>query len=145
MTAATQPGTARRILLCYDGSEEAKRALERTAEIASAVPTRVTVVSVAEPLYRTPPYTGYADPAEEEAHRRLLDEAVNGLRERGVKAAVLEPVGQPAAEIVDAARENAADLVVVGSRHHRLVALLLAHPVAAEVVGEAPCDVLVVH
>jgi hypothetical protein len=64
----------RRILLCYDGSAEARRALERVGEIASVVPSRVTVVSVAEPIYPNPPYTGYADPAEEEAHRRLLEE-----------------------------------------------------------------------
>jgi hypothetical protein len=33
----------RRILLCYDGSAEAKHALERVGEIASVVPSRVTV------------------------------------------------------------------------------------------------------
>jgi hypothetical protein len=33
---------------------------------------RVAVVSVAEPLYRERPYTGYADPREEKAHGRLL-------------------------------------------------------------------------
>jgi hypothetical protein len=32
-----------RILLCYDGSAEARRALERVGEIASVVPSRVTV------------------------------------------------------------------------------------------------------
>ena len=46
----------RRILLCYDGSAEAKHALalERVGEIASAVPSQVTVVSVAEPIYEQP-------------------------------------------------------------------------------------------
>ena len=32
-----------RILLCYDGSAEARRALERVGEIASVVPSRVAV------------------------------------------------------------------------------------------------------
>jgi hypothetical protein len=62
-----------RILLCYDGSAEARRALERVGETASVVPSRVTVVSVADPVYPDPPYTGYADPGEEQTHRRLLD------------------------------------------------------------------------
>jgi nucleotide-binding universal stress UspA family protein len=144
MTAAATPGTSRGILVCYDGSDEAKRALERVAEIASAVPTRVTVVSVAEPLYRERPYTGYADPQEEKAHRRLLDEAVVDLRTHGVSAVTLEPVGQPADEIVDAARQRAVDLVVVGSGHHGLIRRLLPLSVSDEVVREAPCDVLVV-
>ena len=39
----------RKILVCYDGSAEAECALERAAEIATVVPSRVTVVSVAEP------------------------------------------------------------------------------------------------
>ena len=134
----------RGILLCYDGSAEAKTALERVAELASAVPSRVTVVSVADPLYRDSPWTGYADPAEEEAHHRLLDDAIQDLRARGVRAAALEPVGQPAEQIVDMARQKSVDLVVVGSRHHGLIRGLLSGSVSAEVVAEAPCDVLVV-
>jgi nucleotide-binding universal stress UspA family protein len=145
MTDAGEARHERRILVCYDGSDEAKRALERVAEIASAVPARVTIVSVAEPLYREPPWTGYADPSEEEAHRRLLDDAVHDLRIRGVKAATVEPVGQPAEEIVDVARQRTVDLVVVGARHRALIKRLLFGSVSAEIVADAPCDVLVVH
>jgi len=133
----------RRILLCYDGSAEARRALERVGEIASVVPCRVTVVSVAEPIYPNPPYTGYADPGEEQAHRRHLEEAAEDLRGQGVETTTLEPVGDPAAAILDTAREGA-DLVVVGSRHRGLIKRLLFRSVSAEIVVEAPCDVLVV-
>lgn len=143
MATATEPEAIRRILLCYDGSHEAKRALKRTAEIASAVPARVTVVSVAEPLHPDPPWTGYADPSEEEAHRRLLDRAVHDLHERRVNASELEPVGQPAEAIVDAAQQRTVDLVIVGSRHHGVIRRLFGS-VTAEVVAEVPCDVLVV-
>ena len=133
----------RRILLCYDGSAEARRALERVGEIASAVPSQVTVVSVAEPIYPHPRYAGYADPAEEHAHRRLLEEAAEDLRGQGVDATTLEAVGDPAAALLDAARDGA-DLVVVGSRHRGVIKRLLFGSVSAEVVVEAPCDVLVV-
>ncbi len=133
----------RRILLCYDGSAEARRALERVGEIASVAPSRVTVVSVAEPIYANPPYTGYADPGEEQAHRRLLEEAAEDLRGQGVDTTTLESVGDPAAAILDAARDGA-DLVVVGSRHRGLIKRLLFGSVSAEVVVDAPCDVLVV-
>ena len=133
----------RRILLCYDGSAEAKHALERVGEIASAVPSQVTVVSVAEPIYEQPVYAGFADPGEEQSHRRLLEEAAEELRGRGVDATTAEQVGQPAAAILDAARDGA-DLVVVGSRHRGLIKRLLFGSVSAELVVEAPCDVLVV-
>jgi nucleotide-binding universal stress UspA family protein len=135
----------RRILLCYDGSAEAKHALalERVGEIASAVPSQVTVVSVAEPIYEQPVYAGFADPSEEHSHRRLLEEASEELRGRGVDSTTAEQVGQPAAAILDAAR-GGADLVVVGSRHRGLIKRLLFGSVSAELVVEAPCDVLVV-
>ncbi len=133
----------RRILLCYDGSAEAKHALERVAEIAAAVPSRVTVVSVADPIYAEPRYAGVADPSEKQTHRRLLEEAAEDLRGRGVDATTIEQVGQPAAAILDAARDGA-DLVAVGSRHRGLIKRLLFGSVSAQVVVEAPCDVLVV-
>ena len=101
------------------------------------------VVSVADPIYPDPPYTGYADPSEEQTHRRLLEEAAEDLRGRGVDATTVEQVGQPAVAILDAARDGA-DLVAVGSRHRGLIKRLLFGSVSAEVVVEAPCDVLVV-
>jgi nucleotide-binding universal stress UspA family protein len=87
--------------------------------------------------------SGFADPGEEQTHRRLLEEAVEDLRRGGVEATTVEQVGHPAAATLDAARDGA-DLVVVGSRHRGLIKRLLFGSVSAEVVVKAPCDVLVV-
>jgi nucleotide-binding universal stress UspA family protein len=144
MTSSPDPGRERRILLCFDGSPESERALARAAEVASVVPSRVTVVSVAEPIYRTAPYTGYADPGEEQAHRRLLEAAAEELAGHGIDAATTEPTGGTGDAIVALARRLGIDLVVVGSRHRPLVERLLFGSVSAEVVLKAPCDVLVV-
>jgi nucleotide-binding universal stress UspA family protein len=103
----------------------------------------VAVVSVAEPLYDQPVYSGFADPGEEQSHRRLLEEAAEELRGRGVDATTDEQIGRPAAAILEAVRDGA-DLVVVGSRHRGLIKRLLFGSVSAELVVEAPCDVLVV-
>jgi nucleotide-binding universal stress UspA family protein len=140
MTEPAEP--RRRVLLCYDGSEESKRALERVAELAGSVAVDVTVVSVAEPLYHERPYSGFADPAEEQEHRRLLAAAAAELKSRGVEA--VEPVGEPGEAIIEAAEQIGAGLVVVGWRHHRLIQRLLFGSVTGEVVDEAPGDVLVV-
>ena len=96
MTVEDNASGKRRILVCYDGSPESERALDRAAELASAVPSEVTVVSVAEPLYRNPPYTGHADPAEETAHHRLLEQATAKLSGRGFAVRTLESVARPA-------------------------------------------------
>jgi nucleotide-binding universal stress UspA family protein len=140
---ARQAAVPRRILLCYDGSAEAKHPLERVGEIASVVPSRVTVVNVADPIYPEPPNAGFADPGEEQTHRRSLQAAAGDLRRRGVEATTVEQVGDPAVAILDAARDDA-DLVVVGSRHRGLIQRLLFDSVSAEVVPKAQCDVLVV-
>ena len=102
------------------------------------------MVSVAEPLYPMRPFTGYADPAEEELHRRLLDDATRTLDRSGITAATLEPIGHTADAIVHAARETGAHLIVVGARHRRLIERLLFGSVSGQLVVEAPCDVLVV-
>jgi len=134
----------RNILLCYDGSTEARRALERTAEIAGAVASQVTVVSVAEPIYPTPALADFADPRDVQAHRRLLGDAARTLRDHGVHAAIVEPTGDTTESIVEVARDEHADLIVVGSRHRGLIQRLLSGSVSSKVVADAPCDVLVV-
>lgn len=130
------------IVVCYDGSPEAERALARVAEFATGV--RVAVISVADPIYRTPPFTGYADPGEAAEHRRLLGEATRKLAGYGIEATAVERTGDPADAIVEAAREAEADLIVVGTRHRGILERLLIGSVSGELVVEAPCDVLVV-
>jgi nucleotide-binding universal stress UspA family protein len=134
----------RRILLYYDGSAESTRALDRVVEIASAVPSDVIVVSVAEPLYPAAPYTGYADPMEEERHRRLLENATRSLAAHGIAAETVETAGKTASAIMDVARERQAQLIVVGARQRSLVPHLVADSVADDLVAESEADVLVV-
>jgi nucleotide-binding universal stress UspA family protein len=144
MTAASAADRKRRILVYYDGSAESTRALDRVVEIASVVPSDVTVVSVAEPLYPAAPYTGYASPMEEERHRRLLENAARSLRAHGIAAETIEPTGESADAILDVARERQVEMIVVGSRQRNLVRHLLFDRLADKLVVEAAVDVLVV-
>jgi nucleotide-binding universal stress UspA family protein len=58
---------------------------------------------------------------------------------------IIKHVGpQPAHEIADLAREADADLIVVGSRGHGLIAGLLLGSVTQRLLHVAPCPVLVV-
>ena len=135
---------SRTILLCFDGSPESERALVRAAELAHALTAELTVVSVADELYRSQPYSGWADPGEIDEHRRLLERAADELSVRGVDAATVEPEGEPAEALLEQARLLDADLIVVGTRHRGLLKRLLFGSVSGELVVEAPCDVLVV-
>lgn len=119
---------ARRIIVGYDDSESAQRALDRAADLTGYGST-LTVVSV----------TSGNGPMSVTA----LDHARERLLRRHVTATYLQPVGEPAAELVGTARELEADLVVVGRRSNSLRRLVLGS-VSADVVRSAPCDVLVV-
>lgn len=134
----------RRILVYYDGSPESTRALDRVVEIASAVQSDITVVSVAEPLYPAGPYTGYADPMEEERHRQLLENAARSLEAHGIAADTVEAIGKTHDAIIEVARERQVELIVVGSRQRELVRHLLFDRLANELVAQAEADVLVV-
>jgi nucleotide-binding universal stress UspA family protein len=127
------------IMVGYDGTEPAKRALERAAEIAEAFDAALIVTSVARLFEGASPSRASAYHAEQ------LREARAFLDERGRQAEYLNMLGDPAASIVKAAEEHAADLVVVGSREPRFAERLLRQSVSQTVSRKAHRDVLIVH
>jgi nucleotide-binding universal stress UspA family protein len=130
-----------RIVIGYDGSDAAKRALERAAALANGGP--VVVVSAVTPLISRA--AQIADPVEAEDHARHLAEAKARLGELGVDANAVEGIGDPATVIVAEAEEIGADLIVVGSEGKSLIERLLVGSVSSEVARKAAADVLVVH
>lgn len=128
----------RRILVGYSGSEAARRALETAADLAGYGST-LAVVSVAaadvDEALQADSVSGAG---------RLLSEAHEQLLRRQVTARYLQPVGEPADRLLEAARELDADLLVVGRRDRNAPRRLVLGSVSAKVVRRCPCDVLVV-
>jgi nucleotide-binding universal stress UspA family protein len=120
---------ARKILVGFDGSEAAHRALDVAAQLTGYGST-LAVVSVGR--------DGGRDAGD------LLTEARECLLRRQVTATYLQRVGEPADELVEAARELEADLVVVGRRGRRALRRPIPGSVSAQVVRRASCDVFVV-
>jgi nucleotide-binding universal stress UspA family protein len=137
------PGGARpRILIAHDGSETAQRALERVARFMKEA--EVALVTVARPIYRDPPYSGYADPKDEEEQRQVLYAARDTLARSGIAATGYAPVGDPADEIIATAKAFEAELIVIGARSLGTLGRLMLGSVSTKVMHEADCDVLVV-
>jgi nucleotide-binding universal stress UspA family protein len=134
---------APRILIAVDGSEVSQRALERVTRFLREG-AEVALVTVARPIYRDPPYTGYADPKDEEEQRKVLFAARVVLERAGIAATGLAPVGDPANEILKAAKQFEAELIVMGARSLRTVERLVLGSVSTEVMHDAGCDVLIV-
>ena len=131
-----------KIVLGYDGSDGAKRALERAAALAGG-DGDVTVVAAAESHARTGITEGARlDPSEIQRRRKDLEEAEALLKDRGVNVQTVEAQGDPGSVVVDASKD--ADLVVVGSRGLNPVQRILLGSVSSKVVHRAECDVLVV-
>jgi nucleotide-binding universal stress UspA family protein len=131
-----------KIVVGYDGSEAAKRALERATTLAGEQ-NRIVVVAAAESHARTGITEGaHLDPSEVERRRRDLDDAQAYLAKRGIEGETIEAQGDPGEVIVEAAKD--ADLAIVGSRGLNPLQRLLMGSVSSKVVHRAECDVLVV-
>ncbi len=131
------------IVVGFDGSEAAKRALTRAAELANgATVTVVSAVAIHVPTGRG----GMAavDPEERTERERELTEAAALLREKGITPREVEGHGDPGDVIIEEARELGADLIVVGTRGLNAAERLVLGSVSTKVVHHAPCDVLVV-
>jgi len=104
----------------------------------------VALVTVARPIYRDPRYTGYADPKDEDEQREVLYAARDLLEREGVSSSGLAPVGDPADEILKAAKQFEAELIVLGARSVGSVERLVLGSVSTKVMHDSDCDVLIV-
>ncbi len=133
-----------KILVAYDGSEQARSALDWAAHMASEG-SSVSVISVAPTLAGSPKIADAVDPTSDaDEHRRQLDEAAAILEELGIKAKTLLKAGNPAEEIINTAREGRFDVILVGIRGMGAVKRFLIGSVADRVVRHATVPVFVV-
>jgi nucleotide-binding universal stress UspA family protein len=117
----------RNIVVGYDGSGSAQRALDAAADLVG-YGSQLTVVSVRDGA----------------CHDEVSKAARKRLHGRQIAARYLEPVGEPAEQLLETASAIGADLVVVGRRDQNALQRLVLGSVSASVVRRAHCDVLVV-
>lgn len=131
-----------KILLAYDGSDGAKRALERVLRLAGP-DDRVTVVGVAEGI----PLFGHAgtlpSPEQETGRDEQLAEAASVLRKRGVAATLAPRAGDPATAILDVAEKDGFELIAMGTRGLGAAERWLVGSASDKVLHHARCSVLV--
>jgi nucleotide-binding universal stress UspA family protein len=130
-----------KIVVGYDGSEHARRALERVGELGKNGEP-VTVVSAADVALMAGPAS--PDTGNVPAHKRALEEASSALASKGLTVQAVLAEGDPADAIVDEAKKTAADLIVVGTRGLNTAERVVLGSVSTKIVHHAPCDVLVV-
>ena len=130
------------MIVAYDGSEPARRALGHAAELVGRGGT-LTVINVVS-VQRVSSRLETVSEHERTTQDHLLLEAATLLEGRGVNANAVHAAGDPATEILSAARSIGADVIVVG-RRRRTVPHLVHGSLDNTLARRATCDVLVVH
>ncbi len=147
---------ARRLVMGYDGSDEAAQALDFAARMLSA--DCAVIVNVwSDPTVALAPGPMAAPPALppreiaadfERTARRLAEEGADRVRAAGLDAmAVVRPGGGPrdiARTLQEVARDYAGDLIVVGHRHASILESALLGSVSVSAVRDGRTPVLVV-
>jgi len=140
----------KRIVAAVDFSEHTPVVLRYAAELARAFGAEVVlchVVAKADMLSQIPPVgEGYFPPNYEELQRKVAtEEAAKALADAGIpQARVVIAAGAPFVEIINVARHENADLIIVGTHGRGAMAHALLGSVCEKVVRKAPCPVLTV-
>jgi len=109
----------KRVLLCYDGSEAGRRALRRGAELAILLRAHVYVLSIIPEGVANAAViataTGHACVVDDSrGYRKLLDQSLEWLKQRGVEADGFLASGNILDQIVAHAKRLTIDLIVLG-------------------------------
>jgi nucleotide-binding universal stress UspA family protein len=135
-----------KIVLGYDESEAAKRALERAAAIAKGFGSELIVASVAPVVHSVGRSAGPIDTTDPPAaHVEELKHAKTYLEGEGLKADLVPALGDPAETIAEVAKERDADLIVLGTHEPSVIGRLFGQSVTEQVAHKVQCDVLIVH
>jgi nucleotide-binding universal stress UspA family protein len=139
-----------RILIPTDFSEGVTEALSHAAELARQYKAGITLLHVVDSRYYPsgffPSYEYFQRLLTElKAHAKAqMENLSRSPRFRGIALTAKLREGDPALEIVGAAREEKADLIVMGTHGRTGLGHLLIGSTAEKVVRTSPCPVLTV-
>jgi nucleotide-binding universal stress UspA family protein len=137
----------RRILIALDDEPIAAHAADIGAELARLAAAEMAFIRVIDPALVNPADTAIQPDvlvasAKEDA-RKLIDDFRKRLPQQPAALDFVQ-IGSPITEIVKAAKDWPADLIVIGSHGRGGIRRALLGSVAEGVMRQAPCPVLVV-
>lgn len=154
----------KKILIATDGSSRAEKAAAYAVDMAKDCDAELNVVSVVDTdkprnageidseFYEEIEDSPNIDIEELEEKRKkpetqFANRVVEQATEKGVNAAVTVRVGNPAEEIVNAARESGSEVIVIGSHGRSALGAALVGSVTTSVIhgGDLPVLVIPVH
>ncbi|MBD3184494.1 hypothetical protein GF312_19580 [Candidatus Poribacteria bacterium] len=115
-----------RILIAYDKGRSANHMLHFAANVAMTLNSPISVLVICD---------------DKKLHESLMNDAVLYLEAYGVEVEPLLKDGEPAEEILMAAKEKKADLIAMGAYGHNIREFLLGS-ITEHVMREAYCPIL---
>jgi nucleotide-binding universal stress UspA family protein len=134
-----------KVLIAYDGSVQARKAVDCLAWW----PDGLLDVTVITALREGPALNDMGDAVDVDPNAHMLAEGRllelrRMLNEKGIANTCRVAVGDPRDIIIDTAKNEPIDLIIVGSRGLNLASRMLLGSVSSEVTQRAPCPVLLV-
>jgi nucleotide-binding universal stress UspA family protein len=136
----------RKVLLCYDGSQEGRRALRQGADVVVCMKSDAHLLAICQSLVSSSipeAVTPQLVSAEDARAQGLLDEGVRWLRERGVNAQGSLEYGNAVECIAATARSVGADLIVLGHRNRGPLARWWSASDEESLLERVSCSILV--
>ena len=135
-----------KVLLCYDGTAEGRRALRQGADVVLCMKSESYLLAISQSTVSTSVPEGVTPllcEGEERRAQSLLDEGVQWLRERGVTAHGSLEFGRPVECIPAIAREIGADLIILGHKHRSRLARWWSEGDEETLLEQVRCSILV--
>jgi nucleotide-binding universal stress UspA family protein len=139
----------KRILVGTDNSDSAHRAVEAAAHLAKQVGASLIIVNVEQGYFdhSLGPFDSHEGTVDmlEARSREILSRAKDEAERIGIPPVqTISGLGDAAAFILDVAKREAVDLIVLGKRGRSRLAGILLGSVSQHVAALAPCSVQII-
>jgi nucleotide-binding universal stress UspA family protein len=128
-----------RMLVCVDGSQHSKKALDYAFRLGEKVGSEITLINVQEhTLHKVSPKVA------EELGARIFESVLTSVGKTTLKVERTLEIGVPSKKILETSRKGGYDLIVLGRRGMGTVKRFLLGSVSDSVSQKAECSVLIV-
>ncbi len=134
----------KKIIWATDGSDPADRALEYAKSFVTENGATLIAVHSIETLGGPGSRGAFPADLDEDAHQAKIKKQIEEFGDKATFRLVMSGVSSAAHALAEVAKEEGADLIVVGTRGHTALGGLLLGSVTQRLLHIAPCPVLAV-
>ncbi len=136
----------RKVLLCYDGTAEGRRALRQGADVVLTMKSDAYLLAICRSLVASAIPEGVTPElvrCEDERAQALLDEGIQWLKDQGLAATGSLEYGNAVDCIAEVAGRIGADLIVLGHRQRSRLARWWSESDEESLLERIRCSVLI--